>query len=111
MTRIYERFYFRDNGLTATRTFDLDKPVDVVRIIARDRYAWPGGYELLAVMDDGALVCSGCLHENYREILTDTKKGWNTGWRVVGYTTDDCCEKDNADYCAHCNKPLFDEEL
>jgi len=83
---------------------DYDRtPVDLARRIAREQFAWPGGYELCAVMDDGGLVCSACVRANYRNIIHDTKHGWNTGWRVEGITSE--AELENCS-CDHCDKPL-----
>lgn len=78
-------------------------PLDTARQIAREKYAWPGGYQLAAIMDDGGLVCSDCVVSEYRQIIHDTKHGWPTGWRVAGVT----CEAEMEDEaCSHCDKPL-----
>jgi hypothetical protein len=84
--------------------YDKSNPVDLIRLVSRERYAWPGGYELAAVTDDGGLLCSTCVRAEYRQIIHDTKHDWrNTGWRVVAVTNEseleDVC-------CSHCGKAL-----
>ena len=74
------------------------------RYVARHPFAWPGGYEVIACTADGALLCSSCVRENWREIVDDTKYGYRTGWTVEGIVTSDWLE--NHETCAHCNRSL-----
>lgn len=83
-------------------TYDTENPVDMVRMVARERYAWPGGYELLAITSDGGLLCSTCVRENYRQIIEHTKDKIPTGWDVVAVITEAEVEED----CSHCGKAL-----
>ena len=85
------------------REYNLSNPLDCVRMVARERYAWPGGYELCVVTSDGALVCSGCVRENYREIIDSTKKEISDGWRCIGISNESELEDD---FCSECNKQL-----
>lgn len=65
--------------------YDLSSPVDMLRYVARQRFAWPGGYELA-------------------EMYHDTSKGWKgTGWNVAGLTHDGECEDLT---CDNCGKPF-----
>jgi hypothetical protein len=50
----------------------------------RNPYAWPGGYPLSIVCNDGALLCPTCAKDNWRSICHDTLKKWKTGWDVAG---------------------------
>ena len=71
-------------------------------------YAWPGGYEIVAVMDDGEILCMDCCKNNYREILDSTLHDIEDGWKLAGFMMEavspDCCTDDLISYCAHCNK-------
>lgn len=91
------------------RNYDLVNPLDCVRCVARERFAFPGGYELCLVMDDGALLCSSCVRGEYRNIIDSTKKEISDGWRGMAIVNE--CELEY-DYCSHCTKPLgyHDEE-
>jgi hypothetical protein len=77
-------------------------PGNMVQYIAHHQFAFPGSYELLAVLADGALLCSQCLRILYRQVRQDTKNGYGQ-WTVAGITTEaeieDCT-------CDHCNKPI-----
>ena len=61
-------------------------------------YAWPGGYPVYGIMDDGGMLCHGCLQEP--EVH---EHGDADGWRFVG--ADVYWEGDD-EHCAHCSKPL-----
>ena len=79
-------------------------PCDVPRYIARNPYAWPGGYDIIGICDDGGILCAHCIKENYREVMHDTRYGWNTGWRIVGFQTADWLE--DSTLCGNCYREL-----
>lgn len=77
----------------------------------RQAYVWPGGYELVYMTDDGALLCGECVRKKLRAVLWSVRHESNDGWRVVacGYeaTSADIarkCDEELVSYCAHCNK-------
>jgi len=103
-----ERYYpSRDT----TRYFDLDDPKDIVRFIARERYAL-GGYEICGITDDGAILCSQCIKDNYRSILTDIRDGYKwSGWHVASWLlTSDVEESAPCDNCYKELCPYLDTE-
>ena len=78
-------------------------PKDVKTAI-RDGYAWPGGYPLYIIMNDGAAIHPDCAREEYRQIAHDTVKGWkSTGWNAAGA---DINYEDAHLYCDHCNQRI-----
>lgn len=81
-------------------------PIRFLRAFAR--HETHGGYSWGLVMADGALLCEKCTLENYRQIFRETKGAgrFNSGWQVVGLTNSG--EAESADYCAHCNKLLWE---
>lgn len=85
-------FYRSDNGL------------DALRIIARDGYAWPGGYELFAVTTDGAVLCRDCVRKEYPAIYQATVAQDRSGWAVAGCSAD--CECNGPVYCDHCGRDI-----
>jgi hypothetical protein len=68
----------------------------------RSGYAWPGGYELALVCNDGGVLCTDCGRKEWRSIAHDTIKGYRTGWDLIG--VDVLWEGEN--HCDHCNKCL-----
>jgi len=77
--------------------------IDKVLYIARVQFAFPGGYELIAITGDGGLLCSRCVRDNYKLILRSTYDGYEKQWVVNNVITE--CELEN-NHCDHCYKPL-----
>jgi len=80
-----------------------------IKSIARGNcYAWPGGYELHAITNDGAVLCHRCIESEYPRIAHETvKSGWEQcGFSVAGIDTN--YEDDNM-YCDHCNEQIVSE--
>lgn len=59
-------------------------------------FAWPGGYPLIAVMDDGEALCIGCIK---REVKHVHEGGDADGWRYEGA---DIYWEGPPLVCAHC---------
>ena len=75
------------------------------KTVARDKFAWPGGYALFLVMDDGGELCPDCVRAEFRQIV------WNTltyqprlGWFPVGLDHTGNC--DDAPACCHCGRVI-----
>jgi len=66
-------------------------------------YAWPGGYPLYFVADDGGALCFDCVRAEYRSVSHSIRNKENDGWRVVA-----CCVnwEDNYMDCAHCGERI-----
>jgi len=64
--------------------------------LAREPYAWPGGYPLYAVTDDGGVICRHCAKEEREWIaLTNGRDGWCVVDLAVNWENPelycDCC--------------------
>ena len=82
-----------------------DKAIRISLDIIREPYAWPGGYEKIALTDDGGVLCRACVKSELRQIATSYK---GDGWRVVRM---DIVENfDDPIYCDHCGKLLTEED-
>ena len=68
-------------------------------------FAWPGGYDIGFICDDGGLLCHGCVKAELYNITHSIRTECSDGWRVVGAAIIE--EHDN---CSHCNKSLGPEE-
>jgi len=71
-------------------------------MIARDddgrfsAYAWPGGYPIFHLCDDGGCLCAKCANDPSNPVHTDEP---NDGWRIVG---SDINWEDTDLLCDHC---------
>lgn len=63
-------------------------------------YAWPGGYPIYYVMNDGEALCPPCANDPKNPIHFD---GDADGWRIDGQ---DVNWEDAQLYCSHCNKRI-----
>lgn len=75
-----------------------------VRRMARDRYAWPGGYALALVMTDGGILCPNCVRAEYRQIIRATRDGSRDGWGAAG--VDHAGNWDDPETCDHCGATI-----
>jgi hypothetical protein len=46
-------------------------------------YAWPGGYPMYFVADDGEALSFAAVKEHYRLVLASTKYRLKDGWGVI----------------------------
>jgi hypothetical protein len=78
-----------------------------LREYIRTKYAWPGGYELFGICNDGAVLCCDCMRREYYQIAYSRRHKINDGWRVVAI---DCAANyDSYIYCEHCNKTIVED--
>ena len=62
-------------------------------------YAWPGGYPLVYVTDDGAALCPDCVNAD-NEAIGESNEG--DGWHVTAVSV--LWETDGGDmFCDHCS--------
>lgn len=78
-----------------------------IKRLIRAKFAWPGGYEIYLVTDDGGVLCCECARKEYRQILYSRWNSIRDGWNVVGYGTAD--QHDGLLTCDHCNKVIVEE--
>ena len=74
---------------------------DYRRAVLTGPYAWPGGYPLFAVMDDGEAMCWDCFVKERRRILESLRDNSRDGWKPAGIEIN---YEDSNCYCCHCNK-------
>ena len=83
-------------------------PKQATQAVARN--AFYGGYNYALVTNDGALLCTACVRENYRLIRKSTRdhlfNDWPTdGWTVIGLTHTG--EMEETENCVHCDARIF----
>lgn len=59
------------------------------------KYAWPGGYPIFYLCEDGGTLCSTCANGN------DAKTQDDKQWNVIAH---DCNFEDHDLTCDHCHK-------
>ena len=63
-------------------------------------FAWPGGYPVVHVMNDGEVLCADCVNNPKNPVH---EGGYRDGWRIEGsqihYEGPD-------EICAHCGKVI-----
>ena len=91
-----------DNSLLMQcRTYNFENGYEIAAYIAREKYAWPGGYELFAITDDGGILCNDCCKSEYYLIRTSYP---GDGWHVSAY--DYAANLEEPEHCSHCNKDI-----
>ena len=63
-------------------------------------YAWPGGYPMFLVLNDGGCLCMACANSESRQILQDMAWRHDTGWTPAVWAVN---WEDQDLYCSHCN--------
>lgn len=81
--------------------------------VATERFAWPGGYALGLVMDDGACLCGACVAAEKDRILESTRNKDGDGWTAEGVFHADADDaRDDESHppttCDHCGRPVSD---
>lgn len=63
-------------------------------------YAWPGGYPMYFITEDGGTLHFECVKENYREVVEAIRDNYSDGWKVVACEINE--EKHDL-YCDQCS--------
>ena len=66
-------------------------------------YAWPGGYPLYFVTNDGAALSFEAVRENLRLVIDSIANDMRDGWRVIAC---DVNWEDDSLLCDHTHKPI-----
>ena len=98
--------------ILAELTFEFDARADIERQVGKDpderwwpNAAWPGGYAIAYVTDDGDELCAACMDEQDNPVHFS---GMNDGWKVIGViaygATSDYPASDAE--CVHCHSVI-----
>ncbi len=74
-----------------------------VKEFIRQPYAWPGGYPLYAICDDGGALCKTCCLDEFRNIVDSIHTECSDGWRVEAITIN---YEDGNLRCDHCSNHI-----
>ena len=78
-----------------TTHYHLPNPIEV--------YAWPGGYPVSYLADDGGCLCPACVSANLEQVTESTETQAGDGWQIVGC---DANWEDPNLYCDHCGNRI-----
>lgn len=67
---------------------------------ARQGFAWPGGYELFFVTEDGGILCHKCVRAEIERIAEAICEDSDDGWRVTG--SDNAGNLEEPLHCDNC---------
>lgn len=74
-----------------------------IKQFLKEHYAWPGGYEIHLVLEDGEVLCHACTQKHVGLIFTATAHRLQDGWASVGT---DINYEDTDLFCAHCGQQI-----
>lgn len=84
----------------------MQKPLDLTPYLLGNgnvqSHAWPGGYPLYYLMQDGEAICPACVSSN-RKLINEAFADHDPQWNVLGV---DANWEDENMYCCHCNKKI-----
>lgn len=76
------------------------------KTVARNRYAWPGGYAMFLVMTDGGCLCSDCVKAEWKNIAHSTIGGYRDGWQAAAADCMANVDSEDPVICDHCGKDI-----
>jgi hypothetical protein len=74
------------------------------QLVARERFAWPGGYALFAVTNDGGVLCADCVRSEYYQVAYSRRYNVDDGWNIVAW--DSMANNDEPVTCDHCGRTI-----
>jgi len=75
----------------------------VKQAIRNGKYAWPGGYPMYFVTEDGDALSFEAVINNWYQICYSMRKDIHDGWRIIAV---DINYEDNELYCADTNEKI-----
>ncbi len=94
-------------SMYTTKSGDFVLTTKDIKKLIRQKFAWPGGYEIFFITSDGAVLCAKCARENWRQVCWAVRHNDNSGWKIEGYDLD--CNLNEAVMCDHCAKSIGPE--
>jgi len=84
---------------------------DLKATIRAGQYAWPGGYQLAFIAEDGCYICFDCVKAELRNVIDSIQTNTQDGWKVVAVDNVDEHDHDYDAQCEHCNKILAEGSI
>ena len=77
--------------------------LEALRSVARNPFAWPGGYESRLLLDDGESICRECVKTEYPQLYRSTRDNDRDGWTVEAVFI---AWEGPVEFCAHCGAEM-----
>ena len=77
-----------------------------LRAAIRQRFAWPGGYEMIFGTRDGGCLCGTCARAEYRNIAWSRRHDCSDGWLVDQMFLADEWDSSDDLRCDHCGRVI-----
>ena len=77
--------------------------LNAAKEVARNPYAWPGGYPKYLILTDGGSLCPACVKSEFFQIAYSDRHDMQDGW---GPEAADINWENESLTCDHCNKPI-----
>ena len=79
-----------------------------VKQAIRDKFAWPGGYTIVLLANDGHPICTDCGRSEWKNICSSMMLGIADGWKIESiFLLEGEKEYEGDCICAHCNKDIW----
>lgn len=72
-------------------------------ILRHGPYAWPGGYPIYFITNDGEALSFDAVREEFQQVIYSIRHGLRDGWRVVAW---DINYEDRDLICSHTNESI-----
>lgn len=96
----YAEPFRKDFQLTFSR---IDTTAQFKATLRNGAYAWPGGYPLFFVLEDGESLCFKCAKKEAKQIIASIREKSGDGWGVIDCQIND---EDPNLQCCHCNSKI-----
>lgn len=86
------------------------KPITTkeVKDAIRQKYAWPGGYTIVLITDDGQPMCCDCGRKEYRQIADSMRHNNHDGWAIEGISLLEGDKEHEGDtICCNCGRDIW----
>ena len=82
--------------------------IKLIRTLAKTKYAWPGGYEIIFALETGDILCADCVldtsNPTHIEHPSSSRFCCRDGWGISGYYN--MSEVDGSEWCCNCGKEI-----
>ena len=76
---------------------------EIKTVLRQGQYAWPGGYPMFFIMEDGGTLSFAAVRQEWRQIVQDYLWKHDSGWTIAGV----CINWEDANlFCDHTNEPI-----
>lgn len=81
----------------------IDNTVQLRSTLRAGQWAWPGGYPMYFITDDGAALSFDAVRDNYAQCSRSIRERCSDGWRIVACAVN---WEDGELTCDHTGKPI-----